>query len=187
MCRGHVRRFALASSDDACRCGNLDYRQQVSKPGFRDCCLDDAGFEASRNQDLKLVRRRSPMSQPTVVILGASSDRSKFGNKSVRAHVQAGYQVFPVNPRAGQIEGLTAYATLSELPVRRVDRVSLYLPPAVGITVVAEIAALAPQEVWLNPGTADDALLAAAERSGLHVIEGCSIVDLGLSPSQFPG
>ena len=28
---------------------------------------------------------------PTVAILGASSDPSKYGNKSVRAHVAAGY------------------------------------------------------------------------------------------------
>jgi uncharacterized protein len=127
------------------------------------------------------------MSQPTAVILGASPDRSKFGNKSVRAHLQAGYQVFPVNPKASEIEGLVVYASLVEVPVRSVNRVSVYLPPAIGITLLQEIAVLEPEEVWLNPGTADDALLIAADAIGLRVIEGCSIVDLGLSPSQFPG
>ena len=42
------------------------------------------------------------MSQPTVAIIGASTDRSKFGNKSVRAHLQQGYEVFPVNPKGGE-------------------------------------------------------------------------------------
>jgi uncharacterized protein len=126
------------------------------------------------------------MSQSTAVILGASSDRSKFGNKSVRAHLQAGYEVYPVNPKASEIEGLAVYASLSEVPVRSVERVSVYLPPAVGITLLEEIAVLEPDEVWLNPGTVDDALLAAARQIGLAIIEGCSIVDLGLSPSQFP-
>ena len=46
------------------------------------------------------------MSKPTVAILGASADRAKFGNKSVRAHAQAGYEVYPVNPSGGEIEGL---------------------------------------------------------------------------------
>lgn len=127
------------------------------------------------------------MSQPTAVILGASTDRSKFGNKSVRAHRQAGYEVYPVNPNAGEIEGLKAYATLADVPVQSVERVSVYLPAAVGITLLAEIARLQPQEVWLNPGTADGPLLAAANDLGLPFIEGCSIVDLGMSPSQFPG
>ena len=56
------------------------------------------------------------MTKPTVAILGASADRRKFGNKSVRAHAQAGYEVFPVNPKGGQIEGLPVYRSLAEVP-----------------------------------------------------------------------
>ena len=36
------------------------------------------------------------MSQPTVAIIGASADRSKYGNKSVRAHQAQGYEVAKV-------------------------------------------------------------------------------------------
>lgn len=128
----------------------------------------------------------SNMSQPAVVILGASADRSKFGNKSVRAHLRAGYDVIPVNPRADVIEGIAVAASLAEVAADRVDRVSVYLPPAIGISLIEEIAALQPGEVWLNPGTSDPALVAKALAIGLNVIEGCSIVDLGLSPSEFP-
>ncbi|MEX2112968.1 MAG: CoA-binding protein [Pirellulales bacterium] len=71
------------------------------------------------------------MSKPTVAILGASSDRSKFGNKSVRAHLQAGYEVVPVNPKGGTIEGLTAYRSLDEVPEPHLTRISVYLPLAV--------------------------------------------------------
>ena len=39
--------------------------------------------------------------RPTVAVVGASNDRSKFGNRSVRAHVQSGFRVFPINPRGG--------------------------------------------------------------------------------------
>ena len=53
---------------------------------------------------------------PTVAIVGASQDRSKFGNKSVRAHLKAGFQVYPVHPRAQEIEGLPVYADLEALP-----------------------------------------------------------------------
>jgi predicted CoA-binding protein len=126
------------------------------------------------------------MSAPAVVILGASRDRSKFGNKSVRAHQQAGYEVFPVNPHAAEIEGLTAYPSLSALPPRHYDRVSVYLPPAVSMTLLDEIAALEAGEVWLNPGSEDPELLAHAQALNVPVIQGCSIVALGLSPAQFP-
>ncbi|MCA9111884.1 MAG: CoA-binding protein [Planctomycetaceae bacterium] len=126
------------------------------------------------------------MSQPTVVILGASTDRSKFGNKSVRAHLQAGYTVYPVNPKAAEVEGLAAYASIADLPIETVDRVSIYLPPAVGMTMLDKILSLHPQEVWLNPGSESPELLAHAQALGLPVVQGCSIVDLGMSPSQFP-
>ncbi len=122
---------------------------------------------------------------PTVAVLGASRDRGKYGNKSVRAHLRAGWQVFPINPRADQIEGLPAYRSLRDLPVETLDRVSVYLPPAIGITLLDEIAARHPREVWLNPGSESDELLAAAEKLGLPVICACSIVDVGSSPAMF--
>jgi uncharacterized protein len=123
-------------------------------------------------------------SKPTVAILGASRDRGKFGNISVRAHHRQGYQVFPINPYADEIEGLAAYATLADLPVESVDRVSVYLLPEQGIELLEEIAELNPGEVWLNPGSVDADLRERARELGLTVIEGCSIVDVGLSPYE---
>ncbi|MCI0741890.1 MAG: CoA-binding protein [Gemmataceae bacterium] len=124
------------------------------------------------------------MSQ-TVAILGASADRNKFGNKSVRAHLMRGYAVYPVNPKGGEIEGLTAYRTLADVPVERLDRISVYLPPSVGLQLVDEIAAKGCHELWLNPGSESEELVAAAEARGLSVVVGCGIVDLGLTPAQL--
>ena len=126
------------------------------------------------------------MSKPTVAILGASTNRSKFGNKSVRAHVQAGYDVYPVNPTSADVEGLNAYATLSDVPVDHLDRVSVYLPPQVGLKALDEIKQKGAQEVWFNPGAESPEIAARGAELGLPIHMACSIVDLGLSPSQFP-
>lgn len=125
------------------------------------------------------------MSRPTVAIIGASADRSKFGNISVRAHAQQGYEVYPVNPRGGEIEGLPVAATIAEVPAEDLDRVSLYVPPAVGEQLLPAIAAKGCRELWLNPGTESDALVARARELGIRTVVGCSIVDLGVSPSDF--
>ncbi len=122
---------------------------------------------------------------PTVAILGASADRSKFGNKSVRAHQQQGYTVYPVNPKAEVIEGLKAYKSLAEVPQGQLDRISVYLHPHVGLAVLPEIAARGCDELWLNPGSDSDELVAAAREQGLNVIQACSIVDMGASPHDF--
>lgn len=126
------------------------------------------------------------MPKPTVAILGASADRAKFGNKSVRAHLRAGFEVYPVNPKAGVIEDCPAYASLREIPVEHLDRISVYLPPAVGMAVLPEIAAAQAGEVWFNPGSSNGALLDQARELGIPAVTGCSIVDLGLSPREFP-
>ncbi len=104
------------------------------------------------------------MSRPTVAVVGASRDRSKFGNKSVRAHLRAGYEVFPVNPHETEIEGLKAYRSLADVPVPRLDRVTVYVPPENGVGLMDEIALKGADEVWLNPGA--DAPEVVARRLG---------------------
>ncbi|MCA9120327.1 MAG: CoA-binding protein [Planctomycetaceae bacterium] len=125
------------------------------------------------------------MTKPTVAILGASADRSKFGNKSVRAHLKQGYDVYPINPRGGEIEGLAAYKSLADVPVDRLTRISVYLPPHIGLQMLEEVVAKGCEEFWLNPGSDSDAVVAKARQLGLEPIIACSIVDVGSSPHQF--
>lgn len=120
----------------------------------------------------------------TVAVIGASADRAKFGNKAVRAFRRQGYLVFPINPKATEVEGLPAFGSISAIPVRP-NRVSVYVPPAVLLKLLPEIATKGCDELWLNPGTESAEVLAGAERLGLNVVQACSIVGLGLSPSQF--
>lgn len=122
---------------------------------------------------------------PTVAILGASSDRTKYGNKSVRAHLKKGYTVYPINPKGGEIEGLEVYPSLAAIPAGKLDRVSVYLPPKILMGVLPEIAARGCSELWLNPGSESEDVVEVAERLGLNVIQACSIVDVGMSPSQL--
>jgi len=120
----------------------------------------------------------------TVAIIGASNNRAKFGNKAVRAFRQQGYTVLPVNLKEMEIEGLTAYRTIRDVPVRP-RMVSVYLPPQVLLKILPDIAAKGCDELWLNPGTESDEVLAEAERCGLNVIQACSIVGVGMSPGSL--
>ena len=120
----------------------------------------------------------------TVAILGASSDRNKFGNKAVRAFRQQGWAVHPVNPKETQIEGLPAFQSIADVPVRP-EMVSVYLPPPVLLKILPDIAAKGCDELWLNPGAESPEVLAAAERLGLNVIQACSIVGVGVSPGTL--
>jgi uncharacterized protein len=120
----------------------------------------------------------------TIAILGASTDPRKYGNKAVRAFTQQGYRVYPVNPKEKTVEGLPAYKSLAEVP-ERPQMISVYLPPPVVLKTLPEIAEKGCDELWLNPGTESEEVLAEAERLGLNVIQACSIVAVGLTPSAF--
>ena len=117
----------------------------------------------------------------TVAVIGASGNRAKFGNKAVRAFRLRGYTVWPVNPHESQIEGLTAYRSIADVP-GPIDMVTFYVPPDVGLQVIDAVAARQPGEVWLNPGSESDALIARARALGIEPIAACSIVGIGISP-----
>jgi predicted CoA-binding protein len=125
------------------------------------------------------------MNKPTAAILGASSDRSKYGNKSVRAHISQGFDVYPINPKGGLIEDITVYKSLQEIPVKELDRISVYLPPELGMKMLPEIKAANAKEVWFNPGSESIELMVAAEEMGINAIVACSIVDIGSHPAEY--
>src|SRR3954464_14819335 len=120
----------------------------------------------------------------TVAIIGASNDPRKFGNKAVRAFQQQGYTVYPVNPNETEVEGLEAYRSIRDVPVRP-KMISVYVPPQVLLKLLPDIAARGCDELWLNPGTESDEVLAEAERLHLNVIQACSIVGVGMSPGKL--
>jgi predicted CoA-binding protein len=121
----------------------------------------------------------------SIAVIGASADRSKFGNKAVRAYAQNGYHVFPVNPREEKIESWPVFHSMRDVPAERLDRVSVYLPGALGLAVLDDIATKKVDEVWFNPGADDPEVLEKARELGLNVVAACSIVAIGVNPASL--
>ena len=116
-----------------------------------------------------------------VAVIGASSNRNKFGNRAVRAFQQQGYTVVPINPHEAEVEGLKSYASVMDVP-GPIDMASIYLPPEIGEQVIDEIARKGIPEVWLNPGAESDALIARARALHIQPIVACSIIAIGENP-----
>src|SRR5689334_22595071 len=70
----------------------------------------------------------------TVAIIGASSNRAKYGNKALRAFERQGYRVIPINPNEREVEGHRTYASVTDV-LELIDMATVYVPPEIGVRV----------------------------------------------------
>lgn len=113
-------------------------------------------------------------------VVGASTDREKYGNKVLRCYLQNDLVAWPVNPHDEEIEGVPCYPDLASLP-ESVHGVSIITPPAVTLGIVEQAAEAGIKRIWMQPGAESSDAIARAEELGLSVIAGgpCLLVALG--------
>lgn len=104
-------------------------------------------------------------------VVGASNDRSKFGNKVLRHYKQAGRTVYPVNPNEEEVEGLKCYPDLASLPAT-VHGISIITPPRVSEQIIEQAAQLGIKNVWLQPGAENQRVQDRATELEMNLISG---------------
>jgi predicted CoA-binding protein len=131
-----------------------------------------------------MVKQHSPeiarfLAVGSFAVVGASADRSKYGNKVLRCYQQHGLPVVGVHPKLSEVEGVPVYASLAAAPGPRA--VSVVAPPAAAAAIVADAAAAGVRHLWFQPGAEAAEAVAAARAAGIEVIAGgpCLLVALG--------
>src|SRR5688500_3177040 len=120
----------------------------------------------------------------TVAVIGASTDRRKFGNKALRAFREQGYRVIPINPNESEVEGEKAYPSVLDYPYP-IDEATLYVHAYVGLQVLDQIARKGIPVLWLNPGADEPEVVVRARALGLNPRLACSILAIGDSPIRY--
>jgi predicted CoA-binding protein len=120
----------------------------------------------------------------TVAVIGASSNRGKYGNKALRAFERQGFHVIAINPNEQEVEGHRTYASVLDVP-EAIDMATVYVPPDVGVRVMDDLAKKGIPEVWLNPGADDPEVVDRARALGIQPIIACSIIGIGDSPARY--
>jgi predicted CoA-binding protein len=120
------------------------------------------------------------LASPAYGVVGASSNRDKYGNKVLRCYLQQGRKAIPVNPKEQQVEGIPCVAGVAELP-DEVHSLSVITPPAVTARVVDEAIARGIRNIWMQPGAEDPGAVAKCRANGVNVIAdgSCVLVVLG--------
>ncbi len=120
------------------------------------------------------------LAAPAFGVVGASSNREKYGNKVLRCYQQNRRKAWAVNPKESSVEGAPTVASVAELPAE-VKSISIITPPAVTEQVVQAAIAKGIENVWMQPGAESPAAIAACEKAGVNVIGdgSCVLVVLG--------
>ncbi|HDN79366.1 MAG: CoA-binding protein [Chloroflexi bacterium] len=110
-------------------------------------------------------------------VVGASQNPAKYGYKIVQDLTAAGYKVYPVNPKGGEIEGIQVYRSLRELP-EKPEVVDIVVPPQVTEEVVKECRELGLTRIWMQPGAESEAAIRYCEENGMQVVYGvCAMLN----------
>lgn len=109
------------------------------------------------------------VAEPALAIVGVSRSGAKFGNTATRTLAARGYRVYPVHPRATEIDGFPCYPSFEALP-EHVNAVLVVVPPAEGVKVVQDAAKAGIHQVWLQQGAESAAVLAACRALDLSVV-----------------
>lgn len=119
-----------------------------------------------------------------VAVIGASRTPGKLGYGVLHNIIHHNYAgaVYPINPKADEVEGLKAYPDLGSLP-EKVGAISVITPPPVTEKVVEAAARSGVRYVWMQPGAESPTAVERARELGLEVIAdgSCFLVVSGYS------
>ncbi len=109
-------------------------------------------------------------------IVGASTDPTKYGHKIFNNLRGAGYIVYGVNPKGGEIDDQQLYLSLAELPEKPAV-VDIVVPPKVTEEVVRQCAELGLHRVWMQPGAESEAAIQFCHENGIKVVhDTCAMI-----------
>ncbi|QMT60334.1 CoA-binding protein [Legionella sp. PC997] len=102
-------------------------------------------------------------------VIGASSNRSKYGNEVLRCYLENNKTVYPVNPQEDLIEGLSVVHSVRELP-DEVESISIITPPAITEKIVEEAIKRRIKNIWMQPGAESDLAIQNCKHHNINII-----------------
>jgi predicted CoA-binding protein len=115
------------------------------------------------------------MAQKKFAVVGATDNPEKYGNHVVKNLINRGYEVYPVNPRLDEVEGIKCYHTLADIPVK-VDVVDFVVPPPITETILQQCRELGLDRIWLQPGSESEAAIAFCHENNLKVVHSVCVM-----------
>lgn len=108
------------------------------------------------------------------VVIGASTNPTRYSHKAVIAVSKLGHEVFPIGIKEGKIAELDIITDRPEISY--VDTVTIYLSNKYLETEREYIFSLKPKRIIMNPGAEHKEFQEQARKHGILVEEACTLV-----------
>jgi len=116
------------------------------------------------------------MNSKKTIVLGASTNPSRYSFMAVNRLKQHNHEVIPVGIKKGEIAGIPIQ---NGHPIHQeVDTVTLYVGPANQKEYYDYLLSLKPKRVIFNPGTINYELMEQLKKGNIEVIDACTLVML---------
>ena len=115
------------------------------------------------------------MAQKKFAIVGATDNPEKYGNRIVKNLKSRGYEVFPVNPRLKELDGLRCYPGLADIPIK-VDVVDFVVPPAATEEILKQCKELGLNRIWLQPGSESETAINFCNVNNMKVVHSVCVM-----------
>jgi uncharacterized protein len=112
------------------------------------------------------------------VVIGANENPARYSNMCVRSLKRHHIDVIPVGLREGEIDGIKILK--GHPPIEDVDTVTMYVGAKNQPPLYEYILSLKPKRIIFNPGAENPELERLAEKDGIEVVEGCTLVMLSI-------
>ena len=109
--------------------------------------------------------------QRKLAVVGVSRNKKKFGNIVYKDLKKKGYQVFPINPNAEEIEGERCLPGVEALP-EKVDGIVFVTPPEQTEKVLQSVEKAAIKRVWLQQGAESEKAIQFCEEKKIDCVYG---------------
>lgn len=115
-----------------------------------------------------------------IAVAGVSRGKASAANPVFQKLRKSGYEVFPVNPNAAQVEGVTCYPNLAAVP-GELDGVVVATHPDVSFQIVQQAAGRRVRRVWFHrsfgQGSVSTAAVEECKKQGIAcIIGGCPLM-----------
>jgi len=115
------------------------------------------------------------LQQKRFAVVGSFRNKEKFAYRILIDLMKKGYEVFPVNPRLGEVEGRVCYKTISDIP-HSVDVANIVTPPLVTESILKECLQKGIKRAWIQPGAESQDAIKFCHDNDIKVIHSMCVM-----------